>query len=613
MAKTLKISENLSLPIEAVTEKLAFLGRTGTGKTYAAMKLAELMLEAGAQVVALDFVGKWYGLRVAGPGDPFPIPVFGGLHGDYPLESTGGKLMADLLVDRAISAVIDVSQFTRGEQVRFCLDFATQFFQRKKSNPTAVHLFLEECQEVLPQNAQPNESQMLGAFERIWKLGRNFGIGGSLISQRPQEVNKKALNMSGTLFVFQMTGPQERKTAEQWVSAQGINEDIGDVLPRLTKGRPHVWSVAFDKPISMTCTIAQKRTADVSATPTVNAGQRKERPLTPIDAKELAEAMAATVERSKAEDPKELRRKVADLERQLKQKNEVEIVPTGRKTNDGIKTPSKILTEKDRELLERLAAKFEAFEAVIRKESEGFRKSVETKVIAACNTATMDMEGLLERGRSIFAQAITLGGFATVIEKLKQVSVSEAGYKITTPQSRPPAQVIPKATTIRQVNGADFSDSALGKVHRAFLTVLANRQGKTTTRNQLAVFSGYSATSRHVDNTISACRTAGWLAGESSRLTITDAGLSALGPFDELPTGEALRNYWIRETGAAPGAMLRALCQVYPKSLTRDQVAEVAGYSVTSRHVDNSLSYLRTLELINGSRESLTASEELFG
>lgn len=44
----LRIADDLNLPMEAVTEKIAFLGRTGTGKTYAAMKFAELMLEAGA-------------------------------------------------------------------------------------------------------------------------------------------------------------------------------------------------------------------------------------------------------------------------------------------------------------------------------------------------------------------------------------------------------------------------------------------------------------------------------------------------------------------------------------------------------------------------------------
>lgn len=71
----LRLSENLSLPIEAVTEKLAFLGRTGSGKTYAAMKLAELMLEAGAQIVSLDPVGAWHGLRIGGP---WSVYIFGG-------------------------------------------------------------------------------------------------------------------------------------------------------------------------------------------------------------------------------------------------------------------------------------------------------------------------------------------------------------------------------------------------------------------------------------------------------------------------------------------------------------------------------------------------------
>jgi hypothetical protein len=44
----LKLADDLSLPLDVVTEKLAWLGRTGSGKTYAAMKLAELMLAAGA-------------------------------------------------------------------------------------------------------------------------------------------------------------------------------------------------------------------------------------------------------------------------------------------------------------------------------------------------------------------------------------------------------------------------------------------------------------------------------------------------------------------------------------------------------------------------------------
>jgi hypothetical protein len=141
--KNLEISSTLSLPIDAVTQKLAMLGRTGSGKSYAATKLAEEMLDAGAQIVALDPVGIWYGLRTG-----YSIPVFGGLHGDIPLEVGGGALIADLIVDRRISAVVDVSQFeSDADKARFARDFAARFYFRQKQKPSPVHLFLEEAQE----------------------------------------------------------------------------------------------------------------------------------------------------------------------------------------------------------------------------------------------------------------------------------------------------------------------------------------------------------------------------------------------------------------------------------------------------------------------------------
>jgi DNA helicase HerA-like ATPase len=106
-----------------------------------------------------------------------------------------------------------------------------------------VHLFLEECQEFVPQNPQRGEERMLHAFIRMQKLGRNFGIGSSYISQRPQEVNKKALNMAQTLFVFRTTGTHERKAIEQWIADKALDQDIAGDLPKIqtgtaTSGRP---------------------------------------------------------------------------------------------------------------------------------------------------------------------------------------------------------------------------------------------------------------------------------------------------------------------------------------------------------------------------------------
>jgi hypothetical protein len=68
----LKVADNLKLPeAEAITQEYGFIGRSGSGKSYAAMRLAELFLHAGAQIIAPDWVGIWWSLRLAANGkDP---------------------------------------------------------------------------------------------------------------------------------------------------------------------------------------------------------------------------------------------------------------------------------------------------------------------------------------------------------------------------------------------------------------------------------------------------------------------------------------------------------------------------------------------------------------
>ncbi len=86
----LHLAKDLSLPVDVATEALAWIGARGSGKTHGAGKLVELLVEAGVPVVVLDPVGVWYGLRLGkdGKGRGLSIPVFGGLHGDVPLEPT---------------------------------------------------------------------------------------------------------------------------------------------------------------------------------------------------------------------------------------------------------------------------------------------------------------------------------------------------------------------------------------------------------------------------------------------------------------------------------------------------------------------------------------------
>lgn len=208
---SIELSATLQLPLDAVTQTFGFLARKGAGKTYAASKMAEGMLAAGAQIIALDPVGNWYGLRLSASGKPsnLPIYIFGGANADVPLDPASARDLAKVLASEPISAILDVSEMRKAERQRFAAQFAEEFYHLKKTRRTPVHLFLEEAQLFVPQNVAGDSAAMVGAFEDIVRLGRNYGIGTSMISQRPQAVNKQVLSQVECLVVLQTNGTHD--------------------------------------------------------------------------------------------------------------------------------------------------------------------------------------------------------------------------------------------------------------------------------------------------------------------------------------------------------------------------------------------------------------------
>lgn len=289
-AETLQIGTDFAIPADrAGTQKFAFIGQSGAGKTYAAGKLVEELLRVGARVIVLDIVGNWYGLTIAadGKGRGFQIPVFGGSHADVPIDPAQGAAVARLLVERDLSGVIDISRFRKGERTRFVTAFAEELFHLAQTRPTQRMLVCEEMQRLAPQNARDGEARMLGAMEDLVRLGRNYSIGCVMISQRPQSINKEVLNQATCLFVGQLSGSHERKAIEQWVT-ENDNADRGWLkeLPQLTEGTMHVWSPAWLK-TRRKVRIARKTTYDASATLELGEVRATRKPLEAVDVEAL--------------------------------------------------------------------------------------------------------------------------------------------------------------------------------------------------------------------------------------------------------------------------------------------------------------------------------------
>ena len=564
LMKELEVARELPLPLNAVTQKMAWLGRTGSGKTYGCKRFVERMLLAGAQVLILDTMGMWPGLR-RGP-KAFNIPVFGGLYGDIPLEPGSGALIADVAVDFETSMVCDVSQFLDSERSRWATAFMGRLFQRKKSAPSALHVVLDECQDFVPQNPQHGEEKMLHEFHRSAKQGRALGIGMSFVTQRPQEVNKKALNQVECVFAFQMTGPHERKALEYWLSDKGLGtgDKLGDILPRLEVGAPHVWSPQWLK-ISKVVHILPIDSQDTSQTPKVGDRKSSVKPLNLLDSgklQEIREQMADTIERAKQEDPGHLRVQLSKLTREL---------------------------QDSKSLVTKLEAKVQRLEL----------KPASKIDLSKLNTYALTLETAVQ-------------GIQEAVKVLKTIhsqSVAEPSPVRVERVERVPAKTLPLRTAPQEVP----TSTKLGACSRALLNVLAARHPRTTTMPQLAIMSGYSVRSSSFANSVSQLRVARLIEGSRSGLTITLQGQHEAGEITPYPAGSDLLKYWSDKLDKCSRALLQV---VYDhgqnRDLSRSFIAEKSHYSSNSSSFSNSLSRLRVLELIKGTGDSIQLSDTFF-
>lgn len=538
---TTAAGEDFSLPMEAATQKFAFLARSGAGKTYAASKLAELMHAANIPIVVLDPVGVWYGLRLAadGQGPGIAIPVFGGEYGDIPLEHTAGAMVADLVVDRGISVVLDVSGFRKGQRKEFVTAFAEELFHRKKSARSPLHLFLEEAQTFIPQRTVSGEERMLGAFEDIGKIGRNYGIGLTLISQRPQSVHKDVLNQAECLFVLQLNAALERKAIRDWIDAQGIDAGAAvDELPGLAVGEAYVWSPQWLRYFGKV-RISEKQTYNASATPTFDTAAVVPRALDPGDLSELRAAMQAMVEQAEAHDPTALRKRIADLERQLRDRP----------------TPAPASLDGQFARLEQLVS---------------------------------DLAGVARQ----LGQVARDLGHARPAAPAKPAPVEKAR-----PAPKPPARPAPRPAT--PASGG----ARLSAPQQRVLDALAAFEGlglRRVAKHHVAIWSKQSPKSSAYGNNLGALRSAGLIDYPAAGyVALTAAGRARARVTTPIRSIAELHAAWYQRLPAPQARILRVLIEHYPRAIDRARLADQAEQSPTSSAYGNNLGALRSLGLID--------------
>lgn len=592
--KKLVISKEFQLPLDAVTQTVAVLARKGAGKTNTSVVIVEELIANDLQVVVVDPLDCWWGLRSSADGKSagLQVIIIGGEHSDLPLYATSGELIADFLVDTGASAVLSVRHLSKTEQRTFVAAFCERLYalKGKASNRTPMHLVIDEADEFIPQKIFHGTERCFGAVDMLVRRGRSSGIGVTMISQRAAVINKDCLTQTECLIALQTTSPQDRKAIETWIEAHDIDDQRDEFMKSLASlpvGMAWIWSPSWLKCFEKV-QIRRRNTFDSSATPKVGEKLIVPKRLAEVDIESLKTKLAATIEQKKADDPRELKKKIAELEKQLRG-------ATQSSTRDQIAAAEQIGENRARKHFE---------EKINEAEILGFNQACrvfEEVMVDYENMFTAWHGGACMRMRRKVLQRdnpknwpTPKKGSSPTLHRADNKSILPEFYKGVVEHSRTPSR----------------SEAALGRCERNVLIALAQYpQGRN--KNQVAVIAGYAVNSGGFNNALSRLRQAQYIEGSGDCLKITKDGIHAVGEFDPLPTGDELVKYWNGKLGRCEREVLNFLHRSRGLEFDKSAVAEATRYAVNSGGFNNALSKLRTLELIEGPGSALRVSENL--
>lgn len=536
-----------------VVSRNAILGITKSGKTYTAKGIAEQLLEKKIPIIVFDAIGVWRYLKVPSSGGKgFQVVVAGGSHPDLPLTPQSAPEIVRAAIAQNIPLIIDLydAKLSKADWRRIVQDcFRILLYENKGLR----HIFLEESAEYAPQKVI--DGQTYAEVEKLARMGGNASLGITFINQRAQELNKAVLELCDNIILLRQRGTHAIDSLEKQMEklSPDLAKEVALTMPNMTQGDCWVFTENGDEP-------TRTRSGKIqSFHPDRRNPDEKQIQKSAVNVNDFVKAMSGKLEKvleeSKANDPTELKRDIARLKKELASK------PVQTKEVS-------ILTDADRKLLGR----------VIEISNES-RQSVAKFTDDLCKLES-DMEGFLKKGG------------------LRPLPTLEQVQNIYRVQPK-------KAVTRNPIT----ENSSLGRCERSILTALAQYPAGRSS-NQVAILSGYSVNSGGFNNSLSKLRSSDFIT-RGNPIQITEAGLAALGSYDPLPSGDALIAYWCGKLGKCEREILLHLTEIYPNLSTTEEVAQATGYSANSGGFNNSLSKLRTLELITRG-QPISASKDLF-
>lgn len=592
MTEKLRLAENLSLPLKSIAHAIAILAIRGAGKTYAALKLVEEVFTAGVQTCVVDPTGACWGLRAnaGGKGPGLPIVILGGEHGDVPLESTAGEVVAHFLVEARQSVVLDLSPFRKGEALRFMTDFGETIYRLKHREQYREPLLfvLDEADAFAPQKPYKGMERCLGAMEDIVRRGRFRGLFPVMVTQRSAVLNKDVFNQCEILVALRTMGSQDIHAWDDWMEKQGGTVEQRDTLlgeiASLPTGTAWVWAPVLH--LFKKVQIAARETFDSSATPEVGVKRRQPKVLASVDLEELKKRMAATIERKQAEDPRHLLTQIAALKEELRRKPQA-LVPA---IVHEIKKP--VFRVGEVRALNRAAQALEG---------------AGSKIVRAAN-AVGKLVPATQRLSQAANEVVALG--EKLVRSMEDAKPGTNGIRRTarvdiTQVMQPPP--MPKARLAEVPREVREGVEGLKAGMRRMLAVMGARHPGTITRAQMGTLAKIAKGGGTFSTYLGILKERGYIVEDGNHLVLTSGGVQAAAAME--PIG-AVHEMWSKALKRGARVMLQVLAAWHPVPLTRGQVAVLAKISARGGTFSTYIGTLKDNHLVDEIGEGLTITAD---
>lgn len=530
--------------------RMLVCANSGGGKSHLLRLIAEQMMPCMLTFV-LDPEGEFATLReqvdavVVGPEGEIPTSV-----------ATASKL-ARRLVERNVSAIIDLYDLSKADKRKFVNLFLRSLLALPRPLWKLMGVLIDEAHMFAPEGVRDIESR--DAVIALMDQGRKRGIGGILATQRLSKLAKDAAAEANNLCIGRFAQDIDLRRASDLLGFTGKSE-----WSRIRNFEPgEFFGVG---PAFVDRGVLSFRSGAVKTTHP-RSGQRHH-----IEPPKPSRTILAVVD------------ELSDLQAQVdEEQSELE------RLRSEVSSLRKGTRKPDPQAEKRHA------EAVRSAYANGWDACRSAAIAFLSDTPQPVPESTVARGPK--PHAPTNGERPPVLAQRSKSRIPTNGEH---PRSTP--------------NGSSSwrAPDVLGRDATAKLLCSLLQLREPVPRSRAALVAGLSPRSSTFRNACSKLRTQGFLLDVGGQIAASPTAIAAHGDtVPPLPRGDEVRAYWGTRLSGAPGRVFAVLCEDH--RWVRDDLAHSAGLSPGSSTYRNALSKLRTLGLIETSREQVWLSLELMG